>query len=224
MKIGDKLLKLGYLNKKQLTEALKVQSQEKILYNKDLQLGKILLDKKFLTLDELSEGLSLAIEEEANKEKTMATEIGENSKFTFDLKFIITMGTILVSAVATYFTITGQINELAGKDSPSRLEYNIVQNELASLHNAGNLDIITYKLEQYDETFKELKDLSSQLAPLATDLVYIKNELNKLKTQEIIIPEVDLSGIETKLDNLSNKIGIFEKRLQKLESKGGGRF
>ena len=224
MKIGDKLLKLGYLNKKQLTEALKVQSQEKILYNKDLQLGKILLDKKFLTLDELSEGLSLAIEEEANKEKTMATEIGENSKFTFDLKFIITMGTILVSAVATYFTITGQINELAGKDSPSRLEYNIVQNELASLHNAGNLDIITYKLEQYDETFKELKNLSSQLAPLATDLVYIKDELNKLKTQEIIIPEVDLSGIETKLDNLSNKIGVFEERLKEVESKGGGRF
>ena len=59
---------------------------------------------------------------------------------------------------------------------------------------------------------------------MATDLVYIKDELNKLKTQEIIIPEVDLSGIETKLDNLSNKIGIFEKRLQKLESKGGGRF
>ena len=53
MKIGDKLLKLGYLNKKQLTEALKVQSQEKILYNKDLQLGKILLDKKFLTLDDV---------------------------------------------------------------------------------------------------------------------------------------------------------------------------
>ena len=51
MKIGDKLLKLGYINKKQLTEALKTQSQEKILYNKDLQLGKILLDKKFLTLD-----------------------------------------------------------------------------------------------------------------------------------------------------------------------------
>ena len=154
----------------------------------------------------------------------MATEIGENSKFTFDLKFIITMGTILVSAVATYFTITGQINELAGKDSPSRLEYNIVQNELASLHNAGNLDIITYKLEQYDETFKELKNLSSQLAPLATDLVYIKDELNKLKTQEIIIPEVDLSGIETKLDNLSNKIGVFEERLKEVESKGGGRF
>ena len=224
MKIGDKLLKLGYLNKKQLTEALKVQSQEKILYNKDLQLGKILLDKKFLTLDELSEGLSLAIKEEANKEKIMATEIGENSKFTIDIKFIITMGTILVSAVATYFTITGQINELAGKDSPSRLEYNIVQNELASLQNAGNLDIITYKLEQYDETFKELKDLNSQLAPLATDLVYIKDELNKLKTQEIIIPEVDLSGIETKLDNLSNKIGIFEERLKIVDSKGGGRF
>ena len=59
---------------------------------------------------------------------------------------------------------------------------------------------------------------------MATDLVYIKDELNKLKTQEIIIPEVDLSGIETKLDNLSNKIGVFEERLKEVESKGGGRF
>ena len=158
MKIGDKLLKLGYLNKKQLTEALKIQSQEKILYNKDLQLGKILLDKKFLTLDELSEGLSLAIEEAAKEEIVMAkpTEIGEGSKFTFDLKFLVTMGAILVSGVGIYFTMNSAIDELKSNNSPSRLEYDMIASEITGIKNAGNLDIITYKLEQYDETFEEI--------------------------------------------------------------------
>ena len=112
MKIGDKLLKLGYLNKKQLKDALAEQSQQKIIYNKDLQLGQILVDKKFLTLDELTEGLSLAIEEEAKEEKIMPkpTEIGESSKFTFDLKFLITMGDVLVSGVGIYFTMNGAID------------------------------------------------------------------------------------------------------------------
>ena len=31
----------------------------------------------------------------------MATEIGEGSKFTFDLKFLVTIGAVLVSASAT---------------------------------------------------------------------------------------------------------------------------
>ena len=160
MKIGDKLLKLGYLNKKQLKDALAEQSQQKIIYNKDLQLGQILVDKKFLTLDELTEGLSLAIEEEAKEEKIMPkpTEIGESSKFTFDLKFLITMGAVLVSGVGIYFTMNGAIDELKSNNSPSRLEYEVLQNEITSIKNAGNLDVITYKLQDYDETFKELKE------------------------------------------------------------------
>ena len=127
MKIGDKLLKLGYLNKKQLKEALREQSQQKIIYNKDLQLGKILIDKKFLTLEELTDGLSTAIEEESKEENIMPkpTEIGESSKFTFDLKFLITMGAILVSGVGIYFTMNGAIDELKSANSPSRLEYEV---------------------------------------------------------------------------------------------------
>tara|TARA_R110002020_G_scaffold28691_1_gene91145 strand:- start:1273 stop:1977 length:705 start_codon:yes stop_codon:yes gene_type:complete len=234
MKIGDKLLKLGYLNKKQLTEALKIQSQEKILYNKDLQLGKILLDKKFLTLDELSEGLSLAIEEAAKEEIVMAkpTEIGEGSKFTFDLKFLVTMGAILVSGVGIYFTMNSAIDELKSNNSPSRLEYDMIASEITGIKNAGNLDIITYKLEQYDETFEEIKELVNDLKPLKADLDYIKKELDNLKNVDPIeIPKVDLSGLETAIDNLSisiesmeNKINDYEGRLEELENKGGGRF
>lgn len=233
MKIGDKLLKLGYLNKKQLKDALAEQSQQKIIYNKDLQLGQILVDKKFLTLDELTEGLSLAIEEEAKEEKIMPkpTEIGESSKFTFDLKFLITMGAVLVSGVGIYFTMNGAIDELKSNNSPSRLEYEVLQNEITSIKNAGNLDVITYKLQDYDETFKELKELTKTLSPLASDLDYLKKELNILKNKEIKVPEVDLSGITESIEQLSNDINSvkdtiddYKERIEIIEKLGGGRF
>ena len=154
----------------------------------------------------------------------MPTEIGENSKFTFDLKFIVTIGAVIVSACATYFSITGKLNEIESSNSPNRMEYELVVNEINSLKGAGDLKIITYKLEQYDEMFNEIKDLVKALSPLASDLVYIKEELSKLKNKDI--PEVDLSGIELKLDNLSTSIKAFEDRLNKLEKRnsGGSRF
>ena len=148
----------------------------------------------------------------------MPTEIGENSKFTFDLKFLVTIGAVIVSACATYFSITGKLNEIESNDSPNRMEYNLLVKELEGLKGAGDLKIITYKLEQYDDMFTEIKDLVKTLSPLAADLEYIRKELDNLKKKEIDIPEVDLSGIETKIDNLT-------KRLSKMEKKNiGGRF
>ena len=233
MKIGDKLLKLGYINKKQLTSALKKQSKEKILYNKDLQLGKILLDKEFLSLDELTEALSTTIEEEVKEVKqevAMPTEIGEGSKFTFDLKFIITIGAVLVSGAGIYFTMENSINDLKSADSPSRLEYNHLASEITNIKNAGNLDVITYKLNDYDETFKELKNLTTTLAPVASDLEYLKKEINNLKNKEIEIPVVDLSSLENKIlelsttvNNMSTTINEYKDKVDKLE-KVEGRF
>jgi len=227
MKIGDLLLLKGYINKKQLQAALRKQSEEAINYNRSVPLGKILIEQEFVTIDEVTEVLNeQPIESKIKKEeKPMATEIGESSKFTFDLKFLVTMGTILVSACATYFSITGKLNEIESSNSPNRMEYDYVVNELNNLKGAGDLKIISYKLDEYDEMFKEIKDLVKQLAPLASDLEYIRKELDKLKEKEVDIPEVDLSGIENKLDNLSNSINAFEQRLNKLERKNtGGRF
>ena len=227
MKIGDLLLLKGYINKKQLQEALRKQSEEAINYNRSVPLGKILIEQEFVTIDEVTEVLNeQPIESKIKKEeKPMATEIGESSKFTFDLKFLVTMGTILVSACATYFSITGKLNEIESSNSPNRMEYDYVVGEISNLKSAGDLKIISYKLDEYDEMFKEIKDLVKQLAPLASDLEYIRKELDKLKEKEVDIPEVDLSGIENKLDNLSNSINAFEQRLNKLERKNtGGRF
>ncbi len=230
MKIGDLLLLKGYINKKQLKDALRKQSEEAINYNRSVPLGKVLIEQKFVTVDEVTEALNSQpkyneSKEEVKKEKVMATEIGENSKFQMDLKFLVTIGAVIVSASATYFSITGKLNEIESNNHPNRMEYNLVVKELDNLKGAGDLKIITYKLEQYDDMFEEIKELVKQLAPLASDLEYIKKELDKLKDKEVDIPEIDLSGIETKLDNLSNSINAFEDRLNKLEKKNtGGRF
>ncbi len=227
MKLGDLLLLKGYINKKQLQGALRKQSEEAIKYDRSVPLGKILIEQKYVTVDEVAEALNEqpSTIKETKQEKPMSTEIGENSKFTFDLKFLVTIGAVIVSASATYFSITGKLNEIESNNHPNRMEYDFVVNELNSLKGAGDLKIITYKLDQYDEMFEEIKDLVKQLTPLAADLEYIKKELNKLKDKEVDIPEVDLSGIESKLDNLSNSINAFEQRLNKLERKNtGGRF
>ena len=230
MKIGDLLLLKGVINKKQLQIALSKQAEEAITYNRSVPLGKILIEQGHVSVDEIADVLNeqskeVRIEKE-RKVKVMPTEIGENSKFTFDLKFIVTIGAVIVSACATYFSITGTLSEIESNNSPNRMEYEYVVNEISNLKSAGDLKIISYKLEQYDEMFEEIKILVKQLTPLASDLEYIKKELAKLKEKEVDIPEVDLSGIELKLDNLSNNIKNFEFRLQELESKkpSGGRF
>jgi DNA repair exonuclease SbcCD ATPase subunit len=214
MKIGDLLLIKGYINKKQLKSALSKQAKEAINYDRSVPLGKILIEEGHVTVDEVAEALN---DQQVNvkKERTMSTEIGEGSKFTFDLKFIATMAAILISASATYFSITGQVDDN--------------RKEIDNIKSMGDLKIISYKLEEYDETFKDLKSLSTTLAPLATDLTYIKQELNKLKNKKIDIPEVDLSGIDdckNKLDSLHSKLESFEERLSKLEDRksGGSRF
>ena len=80
--------------------------------------------------------------------------------------------------------------------------------------------------------FAEIKDLVKQLQPLASDLDYIKGELNKLKNKKIDIPDIDLSGLETAIENINKNVGSmkgslesFENRLIEVEKKSkGGRF
>ena len=219
MNIGDWLLNNNKITQKQREKA---ELEHEVTGHK---FGKCCLDLGYINRTELNQALkSVQRIQKKGVIKPMSTEIGENSKFTFDLKFLVTIGAVIVSASATYFSITGQLNEIESNNHPNRMEYNLVVKELDNLKGAGDLKIITYKLEQYDDMFEEIKELVKQLAPLASDLEYIKKELNKLKDKEIDIPEIDLSGIEIKLDNLSSKIEMFETRIKKLEKGSGGRF
>ena len=229
MKLGDLLLLKGVINKKQLTSALSKQADEAISYSRSVPLGKILIEMKHVTVDEIADALSEQSREvreaveEKKEEKVMPTEIGEGSKFTFDLKFIATMGMILVSACTIYFSITGQLTELESNNSPNRLEYDYLKGEVDNIKATGDLKIITYQLEEFKATFAEIKTLASTLTPLASDLNYIKAEIDKLKNKTT--PRVDLSGIENKIDILTRSMSVFEERINKLESKNdGGRF
>jgi len=219
MNIGDYLLKSNKITQKQREKA---ELEHEVTGNK---FGKCCLDLGFITRTELNQAIKAVQKDDKGERKPMATEIGENSKFTFDLKFLVTMGTIIVSACATYFSIMGSISELKSANSPNRLEYEYLSNKVEGIESNGDLKLITYQLNEFKNTFSEIKSLSSTLSPLATDLEYIKTELNKLKNKKINIPDVDLSGIEDKLDNLTSKIEAFEKRLVDVEKKTkGGRF
>jgi len=214
MKIGDLLLLKGYINKKQLTSALSKQADEAINYNRSVPLGKVLVEEGHVTVEEVAEALNdQQINIGTKEEKVVAHKLGEDTSFQMDLKFLVTIGVVLVSAVGVYFTLTGAVEDNT--------------KEINNIKSMGDIKIISYKLEEYDETFKDLKSLSTTLAPLATDLTYIKTELDKLKNKKISIPEVDLSGIDDckdKLDALSSKISAFEERLTKVEKSSKGRF
>ena len=216
MKLGDLLLLKRYINRKQLTSALSKQAKEAINYDRSVPLGKILIELEYVTVDEVAEALNDQQQKiETKEEIPMATKIGENTAIQMDLKFLVTIGVVLVSAVGVYFTLTGAVEDNT--------------KEINNIKSMGDLKIISYKLEEYDETFKDLKTLSTQLTPLASDLTYIKTELDKLKNKKIDIPEVDLSGIDdckNKLDEINAKIDGIEERVTKLEGRksGGGRF
>ena len=108
MKIGDLLLLKGYINKKQLTSALSRQAHEAINYNRSVPLGKVLIEMEYVTVDEVAEALndqSLVPErkkEKKKEEEPMAHRIGENTAFQMDLKFLVTIMFIVVSAVGVY--------------------------------------------------------------------------------------------------------------------------
>ena len=215
MKIGDLLLLKGYINKKQLHSALRKQSEEAINYDRAVPLGKILIEMQHVTIDEVAEALTdqNKKQEVKKEEEPMAHKIGEDTAFQMDLKFLVTIMFVAVSAVGVYFTVTGQVEDNT--------------KEIDNIKSMGDIKIISYKLEEYDETFKDLKALNTTLSPLASDLTYIKTELDKLKNRKIDMPEIDLSGIDdckNKIDALSDKISAFEERLTKVEKSSKGRF
>ena len=225
MNIGDYLLKTNKITQKQREKA---ELEHEVSGNK---FGKCCLDLGFINRTELNQAIKAVQKGQEGEGRTMTTEIGEGSKFTFDLKFIATMAAILISACATYFSIMGSIDELKSADSPSRLEFTHLKDKVDNIESNGDLKLITYQLNEFKATFTEIKSLSSQLTPLATDLDFIKKELNKLKNKKIDIPEVDLSALENAIKQLSMDIeamkgtlDMFEDRIVKVEKSKGGRF
>ena len=208
MKIGKYLLQENLITNKQRREGERQHDKT------GKRFGACLVNLGYISDEELDKALD-KIELMKKEKKPMAHKIGENTAFQMDLKFLVTIMFIVVSGVGVYFTLTGAVEDNT--------------KEINNIKSMGDLKIISYKLDEYDETFKDLKALSTSLTPLATDLAYIKDELKKLKNKKVDIPEVDLSGIDDckeKLDALHLKIEKFEERVSKLEKRNskGGRF
>ena len=225
MNIGDWLLNNDKITQKQREKA---ELEHEVSGNK---FGKCCLDLGFITRTDLNRAIKAVQKGQKQGGRPMSTEIGEGSKFTMDLKFVATLGAIVISACATYFTMDASISELKSNNSPNRLEYDYLKGEVDNIKSMGDLKIISYKLDEYDEMFKEIKDLVKQLQPLASDLDYIKGEISKLKNKKIDIPDVDLSGLEDAItsmsknvDSMKGSLELFEERLVKVEKRGGGRF
>jgi len=181
MNIGDYLLKTNKITQKQREKA---ELEHEVSGNK---FGKCCLDLGFINRTELNQAIKTVQKNQEGENKPMATEIGTSSKFTFDLKFLVTMGTIIVSACATYFSIMGSISELKTANSPNRLEYEYLANKVENIESNGDLKLITYQLNEFKNTFDEIKTLATTLSPLAADLEYIKTEINKLKNKIILV-------------------------------------
>jgi len=218
MNIGDYLLKSNKITQKQREKA---ELEHEVSGNK---FGKCCIDLGFITRTDLNQALKAIERNNKGENKVVATEIGEGSKFTFDLKFLATIAVVIISACGTYFSIMGSIDELKSANSPSRLEFTHLKDKVDNIESNGDLKLITYQLNEFKQTFSEIKSLASVLSPLATDLEFIKTELNKLKNKKIEMPDFDLSGVESKLDALSIKLDAFEKRLTEVEKKSRGRF
>ena len=218
MNIGDYLLKSNKITQKQREKA---ELEHEVSGNK---FGKCCIDLGFITRTDLNQALKAIERNNKGENKVVATEIGEGSKFTFDLKFLATIAVVIISACGTYFSIMGSIDELKSANSPSRLEFTHLKDKVDNIESNGDLKLITYQLNEFKQTFSEIKSLASVLSPLATDLEFIKTELNKLKNKKIEMPDFDLSGVESKLDALSIKLDAFEKRLTEVEKSSGGRF
>jgi hypothetical protein len=90
-------------------------------------------------------------------------QIGENTKVSTDLKFLISFIIMVVGLVGTYYNLVGQVNAIEVKvekfdDYPSANEINM-KNELIRqtvLSNKESLDAIENKLDVMDERLYEV--------------------------------------------------------------------
>ena len=136
MNIGDYLLKSNKITQKQREKA---ELEHEVSGNK---FGKCCLDLGFINKTELNQAIKAVQKDDKGENKPMATELGEGSKFTMDLKFVATLGAIVISACATYFTMDSSISELKSNNSPNRLEYEYVVKEISDIKAMGDLKII----------------------------------------------------------------------------------
>ena len=101
-----------------------------------------------------------------------AIEDMKNKKFGLSIQNIIALVTLLSTGIAGWYSFTGRIDGL--------------EEIVTGFAEASDIELVTTKLEKYDEDFKYLREKVDKMkAPKVKsydgDIIKLKNEINKLK-------------------------------------------
>ena len=176
-RLGDLLLEADVLTKRQLQKALALQTS-----GDTRQLGEILIELKFITLEDLTEimlsnGSKAPIQTSSVKPKELSEEAVLNTKFTLSVQTMIAAGTGLASLVGMWYALQSDIQEakelpnlssLYENEYPSRPEghnwprsYEQYKTQVGSLQE--DMDDVYETLDEYEEKIEELEKLVSDL-------------------------------------------------------------
>ena len=181
-KLGDILLDGDVLTKRQLNKALAMQET-----GDGRKLGEILVDLGYLTIDDMTEVMmnngpkSRWKEKEVIKEKVMAKELSEDTKFALSIRTMISAGVGIATLVGFYYMMIGEIKE--AKELP-KID-NIYEEEYPSRHPGYNWPS---SMEQYKTQVGGLEtavsDLEEQVEKLEEEIVDLRIELAKKRDRK----------------------------------------
>ena len=179
-KLGELLLEADVLNKRQLQKALAMQAS-----GDKRQIGEILIELEFITLDDLTEvmlsnGHASAAPTPAAPTK-QPVDISEDAlmktKFKLDLKTMISAAVGIASLVGMYYALQADIQEakelpkignIYNQEYPSRPEgYNWPRSYEQYKDNVEGLqeemDAVYEVLDEYEEAIEELEKTVTEL-------------------------------------------------------------
>ena len=176
-KLGDLLLEADVLTRRQLQKALAMQAS-----GDKRQIGEILIELKYITLDDLTEIMLInghespsqkpAVQPIASKPIDISQDAVMKTKFALDVKTMIAAATGIASLVGMWYMLQADIQEakelpsletLYSNEYPSRPEgynwprsYEQYKDQVGSLQE--DMDDVFDKLDELKETIKELED------------------------------------------------------------------
>ena len=112
-----------------------------------------------------------------------AIEDMKNKKFGLSIQNIIALVTVLSTGIAGWYSFTGRIDGL--------------EEVVDGFAEASDIELVTSKLDGYDE-----------------DIKYLRDKLDNLKTPKVKSYDGDIIKLENKIDKLNGEIKRLEKLLK----------
>jgi peptidoglycan hydrolase CwlO-like protein len=112
-----------------------------------------------------------------------AIEDMKNKKFGLSIQNIIALVTVLSTGIAGWYSFTGRIDGL--------------EEVVDGFAEASDIELVTSKLDGYDE-----------------DIKYLRDKLDKLKTPKVKSYDKDVMKLNNEIDKLKGEIKKLEKLLK----------